>query len=65
MVMAVVTYAVSRLAGRGAKFMGTVGMNAMTRSMSFLTMCIGVQFVVNGVLDPELLRALRVGLSIR
>ena len=45
--------------------MGPMGMNAMTRSMSFLTMCIGVQFVVNGVLDPELLRALRVRLSSR
>src|SRR5262245_49203011 len=42
-VTAVLTYAVLRVAGRGAKFMGPVGLNAMTRIMGFLTMCIGVQ----------------------
>jgi multiple antibiotic resistance protein len=56
--MAILTYAVLRLAGPGKKWIGPVGVNAMTRIMGFLTMCIGVQFVVNGVLDPELLRGI-------
>jgi small neutral amino acid transporter SnatA (MarC family) len=28
----------------------------MTKIMGFLTLCIGVQFLVNGILDPELIR---------
>jgi len=32
------------------RFLGTNGMNAMTRIMGFLLLCVGVQFVVNGVL---------------
>jgi multiple antibiotic resistance protein len=56
--MAILTYVVLRLAGPGTKWIGPVGVNAMTRIMGFLTMCIGVQFVVNGVLDPELLRGI-------
>ncbi|MGY6519671.1 MAG: MarC family NAAT transporter [Lysobacteraceae bacterium] len=32
------------------KFMGTNGMNAMTRIMGFLLLCVGVQFIVNGVI---------------
>src|SRR5262245_14856742 len=43
--MAILTYAVLRLAGPGMKWIGPVGVNAMTRIMGFLTMCIGVQFV--------------------
>lgn len=62
-VMALVTYAVLRLAARSVKFLGPVGLNAMTRIMGFLTMCIGVQFVVNGILDPELLRGIGAALS--
>jgi multiple antibiotic resistance protein len=62
-VMALLTYAVLRLAARSVKFIGPVGVNAMTRIMGFLTMCIGVQFVVNGVLDPELLRVIAAAFS--
>jgi multiple antibiotic resistance protein len=62
-VMAVLTYAVLRLAGRSVKLIGPVGVNAMTKIMGFLTMCVGVQFVVNGVLDPELLRGIAAALS--
>ena len=61
--MATLTYIILRLAVPGMKFIGPVGVNAMTRIMGFLTMCIGVQFVVNGILDPELLRGLGAGLS--
>jgi multiple antibiotic resistance protein len=56
--MAFLTYVVLRLAGHSMKYIGPVGVNALTRIMGFLTMCIGVQFVVNGILDPELFRGL-------
>ena len=61
--VAVITYLVLRLSGQLVKFIGPVGVNAMTKIMGFLIMCMGVQFVVNGVLgiatDPELLRGIR------
>jgi multiple antibiotic resistance protein len=61
--MATLTYATLRLASRGVQFVGPIGVDALTRIMGFLTMCIGVQFVVNGVLDPELLGRVRAGLA--
>ena len=46
---------------------GPVGLGAMTKIMGFLIMCIGVQFVVNGILgvatDPELLRGIKATLA--
>jgi multiple antibiotic resistance protein len=66
-VVALLTYLVLRLAGRIVTFIGPVGMNAMTKIMGFLIMCIGVQFVVNGILgiatDPELLRGIKSALT--
>lgn len=63
LVVAVVSYIVLRLSGRIVRLIGPVGLNAVNRIMGFLIMCIGVQFVVNGVLgiatDPELLRSIR------
>ena len=45
------------------KVIGVNGMSALTRIMGFLLLCVGVQFVVNGVLgvatDPALLRSIR------
>ena len=62
-VVAVASYVVLRLSGRIVRLIGPVGLNAMNRIMGFLIMCIGVQFVVNGVLgiatDPELLRGIK------
>lgn len=62
-VVAVISYLVLRVSGRIVTFVGPVGMNAMTKIMGFLIMCIGVQFVVNGILgiatDPELLRGIK------
>ena len=61
--VAFLTYVVLRLSGKIAGWSGPVGVNAMTKIMGFLIMCIGVQFVVNGVLaiatDPELLRGIK------
>ena len=68
-VVALITYLVLRVSGRTVTLIGPVGMNAMTRIMGLLIMCIGVQFVVNGILsiatDPELLRGLRDTLTSR
>lgn len=62
-VVAIISYLVLRVSGRIVTFIGPVGMNAMTKIMGFLIMCIGVQFVVNGILgiatDPELLRGIK------
>jgi len=61
--VAVITYLVLRVSGKMAGLIGPVGLNAVTKSMGFLIMCIGVQFVVNGVLaiatDPDLLRGIK------
>jgi len=58
-----VTYTALRLSGRIVKVIGVNGMSALTRIMGFLLLCVGVQFVVNGVLgvatDPALLRSIR------
>lgn len=65
--VAIITYIVLRLSTRMVKFIGPVGVNAMTKIMGFLIMSIGVQFVVNGVLgiatDPELLHNIRTVLT--
>ena len=69
MTVAFITYLVLRLSSRIVNLIGPVGVNAMTKIMGFLIMCIGVQFVVNGVLgiatDPELLRGIREALAAR
>ncbi|MBA4135960.1 MAG: stress protection protein MarC [Opitutus sp.] len=66
-VVALLTYLVLRVSGKIVIFIGPVGMNAMTKIMGFLIMCIGVQFVVNGILgiatDPELLRGIKAALT--
>ena len=65
--VALLTYLVLRLSGKLVKFIGPVGVNAMTKIMGFLTMSIGVQFVVNGVIniatDPELLGSIKAALA--
>ncbi len=65
--VALITYIVLRLSSRIVGFIGPVGVNAMTKIMGFLIMCIGVQFVVNGVLgiatSPELLHAIKAVLA--
>lgn len=67
--VALLTYIVLRLSERIVGLIGPVGVNAMTKIMGFLIMCIGVQFVVNGVLniatDPELLRGIKSALATR
>jgi multiple antibiotic resistance protein len=49
-ITALISYVVLRAATRLDKILGTTGMNAMARIMGFLLICIGIQFVINGVL---------------
>jgi len=63
LIVAIITYATLNLSGRVVRVVGTNGMNALTRVMGFLLLCIGIQFVVNGVIgiatDPAFLHQLR------
>ena len=67
--VALLTYVTLRLSSRIVGLIGPVGVSAMTKIMGFLIMCIGVQFIVNGVLgvatDPELLRGIQDALGRR
>lgn len=62
-IVAAVIYSTLRVAGKIVRVIGTNGMNALTKVMGFLILCIGIQFVVNGVLgivtDPALIHAIR------
>jgi multiple antibiotic resistance protein len=49
-ITAVISYDVLKAASRLDRLLGAVGMNAMARIMGFLLICIGIQFVINGVL---------------
>ncbi|HZL45868.1 MAG TPA: MarC family NAAT transporter [Opitutaceae bacterium] len=66
-IVAIISYVVLRLSGRMVGLVGANGMNALTKFMGFLLLCIGVQFVVNGVTniatDPVLLQSIRSGLA--
>lgn len=63
LVVAAITYATLRLSERVVGVIGINGMNALSKVMGFLILCIGIQFVVNGVLgiatDPAVIRAIR------
>jgi multiple antibiotic resistance protein len=50
-ITAAISYAVLKAASRLNSILGATGMNAMARIMGFLLICMGVQFVINGVLD--------------
>jgi len=62
-VAALVAYATLRLSGSIVALIGRSGMNAPTKVMGFLLLCIGIQFIVNGVLeiatDPVIIRSIR------
>ena len=63
LVVAAITYGVLRLSEKIVGVIGVNGMNALSKVMGFLILCIGIQFVVNGVLgivqDPAVIRAIR------
>ena len=61
--VAALTYFTLRLSSKVVLVIGLNGMNALTKIMGFLLVCVGIEFVVNGVVGvltgPELLGALR------
>ncbi len=63
LIVAVITYVSLRLSERVVRVIGANGMNALSKVMGFLILCIGIQFVVNGLTavatDPAVLKAVR------
>jgi multiple antibiotic resistance protein len=49
--VAAISLVILRLAEPVVEFLGVTGMNALTRVMGFLLICIGVQFVLTGFLE--------------
>lgn len=62
LLVAAVVFGVMRVATRMVRVLGVNGLNAMTKIMGFLILCVGVQFIVNGVVgvasSPELVGAI-------
>ena len=60
--VAVIVYLTLRLSTRLVKILGVNGLHAMTKIMGFLILCVGIQFIVNGVIDvassPELIHGI-------
>jgi multiple antibiotic resistance protein len=58
LVVALVSWSVLRGAERFQRVLGATGMVALTRIMGFLMICIGVQFIINGLMvivaDPAI-----------
>jgi multiple antibiotic resistance protein len=48
---ALISYIVLKAASRLDRLLGATGMNAMSRIMGFLLICMGVQFIINGVMN--------------
>jgi multiple antibiotic resistance protein len=48
-----------RSSGRIMQIVGTNGIEAISRMMGFLLVCMGVQFVINGVLEIVATQAVR------
>lgn len=59
---ALVVYTTLRLSTRLVRVLGVTGLHAMTKIMGFLILCVGVQFIVNGIIEvassPELVGAI-------
>ncbi|ACB74224.1 MarC family NAAT transporter [Opitutus terrae] len=62
-IVTVITYVTLRISDRVVRVVGFNSMNALSQVMGFLILCIGIQFVVNGVTeivtDPVLLGSIR------
>jgi multiple antibiotic resistance protein len=63
LIVAITTYVTLRLSERVVSVIGVNGMSALSKVMGFIILCIGIQFVVNGVLgiatDPAFLHGVR------
>lgn len=47
--VALTAYIILRIAPAAVKILGKTGMSALTRMMGFITLCIGVQFIISGI----------------
>lgn len=65
--VAIISYLTLGLAERVVHVIGANGMNALSKVMGFLILCIGIQFVVNGIvgvaIDPAIAKAIRSAVS--
>jgi multiple antibiotic resistance protein len=63
LIVATITYIALGLSERVVRVIGVNGMSALSKVMGFIILCIGIQFIVNGVLniatDPALLHGIR------
>lgn len=63
LVVAAIVFVTLRLSTRLVRYLGVNGLHAMTKIMGFLILCVGVQFIVNGVIgvasSEELISAIR------
>lgn len=59
LVLGAIVLVTLRLSGHLTRLLGVNGVHAMTKIMGFLIFCIAVQFIVNGVTDPELVSRFR------
>ena len=50
-IVAVITWLVLRSSTRIAGYLGITGMNALTRVMGFLLICIGIEFISTGFFE--------------
>jgi multiple antibiotic resistance protein len=50
-ITALISFVVLKAASRLDRVLGATGMNAMSRIMGFLLICMGVQFIINGILN--------------
>ncbi|MED5525476.1 MarC family NAAT transporter [Gallaecimonas pentaromativorans] len=64
LIMGVITYLTLLASNFITRWLGVTGMQALTKIMGFLIFCIAVQFVVNGVTDPDLLAKIKSGLGL-
>lgn len=62
LLVAAMVYATLRLSTRLVRLLGVNGLHAMTKIMGFLILCVGVQFIVNGIIgvasSPELINGI-------
>jgi len=62
-IVAIITYITLGLSERVVRVIGVNGMSALSKVMGFIILCIGIQFIVNGVLgiatDATLLHGIR------
>ncbi len=49
--VALASYVVLYISPWFTKFLGKTGMSALTRMMGFIALCIGVQFIINGIMS--------------